>query len=38
MSEPDTETYAACKGGLSALGQIFTIDGGMTRKMIYAED
>lgn len=53
MSEPDSEAYAASKGGVVALthalavslgpevrvncvtGQNFTVDGGMTKKMIY---
>ena len=46
QSEPHTEAYSASKGGVVALShalamslapQVFVVDGGMTRKMIYEE-
>jgi NAD(P)-dependent dehydrogenase (short-subunit alcohol dehydrogenase family) len=43
QSEPDTEAYAAAKGGLVSLTHALAIslgpvvDGGMTKKMIYVD-
>ncbi len=37
MSQPQTESYTAAKGGI-ITGENICIDGGMTRQMIYYGD
>ena len=37
MSQPQTESYTAAKGGI-ITGESICIDGGMTRQMIYHGD
>ena len=37
MSQPQTESYTAAKGGI-ITGENICIDGGMTRQMIYHGD
>ena len=37
MSQPQTESYTAAKGGI-ITGESICIDGGMTRQMIYHAD
>ena len=37
MSQPQTESYMAAKGGI-ITGESICIDGGMTRQMIYHGD